>query len=76
MVLINTQNDPAYTETWEFIRSFKNRPGNIYIHHQTNQSEIAPRILFTHIPLWRPPGVHCGKSSQKHSFLIEREGYS
>ncbi|KAJ1881904.1 hypothetical protein LPJ57_001303 [Coemansia sp. RSA 486] len=35
-----------------------------------------PRVLFTHVPLWRPPQTYCGKERQsKHGYLLNRRGY-
>ncbi|KAI8322897.1 Metallo-dependent phosphatase [Martensiomyces pterosporus] len=39
-------------------------------------STLTPRILFSHVPLWRPDGTYCGPRRQsRDKFLLNRRGY-
>lgn len=43
---------------------------------QQQQPISKPRILFTHVPMWRPPQTDCGPRRQTgHSYLPNRTGY-
>ncbi|KAJ1941799.1 hypothetical protein FBU59_003394, partial [Linderina macrospora] len=36
----------------------------------------GPRLLFTHVPLWRPDKTHCGPLRQSDTkYLKNRRGY-
>jgi len=49
-------------ETWNFIGGL-------------NPEETSPKILLTHVPLWRPEGVHCGKHNRGGP-ISDRIGHS
>ncbi|KAJ2212185.1 hypothetical protein EV179_004874 [Coemansia sp. RSA 487] len=37
---------------------------------------VLPRLLFTHVPMWRPDKTPCGSLRQsKHPYLLNRRGY-
>ncbi|KAI9471757.1 Metallo-dependent phosphatase-like protein [Coemansia mojavensis] len=40
-----------------------------------NKGHSKPRILFSHVPLWRPPGTPCGPLRQDSKPLLNRRGY-
>ncbi|KAJ2855785.1 hypothetical protein J3B02_001983 [Coemansia erecta] len=41
-----------------------------------NASDQRPRLLFTHVPMWRPSKTYCGVERQsKEKYLLERTGY-
>ncbi|KAJ2236902.1 hypothetical protein IWW45_001401 [Coemansia sp. RSA 485] len=45
-------------------------------HIASSMADKQPRVLFTHVPLWRPPQTYCGKERQsKHKYLLNRRGY-
>ncbi|KAJ2134505.1 hypothetical protein GGH17_002782, partial [Coemansia sp. RSA 788] len=44
---------------------------------QTERTEMQPkpRILFTHVPMWRPPNTNCGPLRQTPYAMLSRSGY-
>ncbi|KAJ2822184.1 hypothetical protein IWW50_004317, partial [Coemansia erecta] len=49
-----------------------------WLRSEYNERKLAsrPRILFSHVPLWRPEKTYCGPLRQdKHAWLLDRRGY-
>ncbi|KAJ2663357.1 hypothetical protein IW148_002487 [Coemansia sp. RSA 1199] len=42
---------------------------------RTEMQTIKPRILFTHVPMWRPPNTYCGPLRQTTPEILSRSGY-
>ncbi|KAJ2726266.1 hypothetical protein GGI07_000743 [Coemansia sp. Benny D115] len=41
-----------------------------------DSNNLMPRLLFTHVPLWRPPKTFCGAERQsREKYLLDRRGY-
>ena len=62
----NTAHPDLIYETKSFIENYS-RPSEF-----TN----IPKVLFHHVPLWRPPGTDCGKLRTRNKAITDRVGHS
>ncbi|KAJ2496349.1 hypothetical protein GGH96_005901 [Coemansia sp. RSA 1972] len=46
-----------------------------WLQAERTEMQTKPRILFTHVPMWRPPNTYCGPLRQTPGDLLSRSGY-
>ncbi|KAF9098272.1 hypothetical protein BGX29_007718, partial [Mortierella sp. GBA35] len=45
-----------------------------FLDHIKQESPTLPRILFTHVPLYRPDATYCGKERETKQLILDRKG--